>query len=121
MLPFSLWDSCQWASVPVIAIVAFLMLGVKEIGVQIEEPFTILPLEVICNTIETNVSPAPSERQPATLWLAMLSLPGRRPHRCPFLLHALATIAGVGASPRALYGGRGCSAGGGAPACLVAG
>ncbi len=30
--------------VPVSAIIAFLLLGIEEIGVQIEEPFGILPL-----------------------------------------------------------------------------
>ena len=29
--------------------------GIEEIGVSIEEPFTILPLEVISRTIEGNV------------------------------------------------------------------
>jgi predicted membrane chloride channel (bestrophin family) len=55
LLPFTLWDTCHWATVPVTALVAFLLLGIKEVGVAIEEPFTILPLEVICNTIEGNV------------------------------------------------------------------
>ena len=30
--------------IPVSAIIAFLLLGIEEIGVQIEEPFGILPL-----------------------------------------------------------------------------
>ncbi|PRW33911.1 hypothetical protein C2E21_7229 [Chlorella sorokiniana] len=55
LLPFSLWDTCGWATPFVVLIVAFLLLGVKEIGLNIEEPFSILPLETICNTIETNV------------------------------------------------------------------
>ncbi len=37
MLPFSLWESCGLAMIPVAALVAFLLLGVEEIGVQIEE------------------------------------------------------------------------------------
>lgn len=28
----SLWDTCKWASIPVVAIVAFLLLGIKEVG-----------------------------------------------------------------------------------------
>ncbi|KAI7839791.1 hypothetical protein COHA_006590 [Chlorella ohadii] len=55
MLPFSLWESCGLAMIPVAALVAFLLLGVEEIGVQIEEPFSILPLEVISTTIEGNI------------------------------------------------------------------
>ncbi|PSC69999.1 low-CO2 inducible [Micractinium conductrix] len=55
LLPFTLWDSCRWAMVPISLIVSFLLLGIEEIGVSIEEPFTILPLEVISRTIEGNV------------------------------------------------------------------
>ena len=43
-LPFSLWDACHWVTIPASGIIAFLLLGIEEIGVQIEEPFGILPL-----------------------------------------------------------------------------
>ena len=43
-LPFTLWRACHWAMVPAAVLIAFLLLGVEEIGVQIEEPFGILPL-----------------------------------------------------------------------------
>ena len=33
---------------PVSGLIAFLLLGIEEIGVQIEEPFSILPLEAMC-------------------------------------------------------------------------
>ncbi|KAL4421269.1 hypothetical protein ABPG75_010560 [Micractinium tetrahymenae] len=55
LLPFTLWDTCHWGMLPVTGLVAFLLLGIKEIGVVVEEPFTILPLEKICDTIEGNV------------------------------------------------------------------
>ncbi|PSC76825.1 UPF0187 chloroplastic [Micractinium conductrix] len=55
LLPLTLWDSCHWFTMPVTGIVAFLLLGIKEIGVIVEEPFSILPLEKICDTIEGNV------------------------------------------------------------------
>lgn len=55
LLPFSLWDSLGWAEVPLSVIVAFLLLGIEEIGVSIEEPFSILPLEALCDVIEANV------------------------------------------------------------------
>ncbi|PSC67432.1 UPF0187 chloroplastic [Micractinium conductrix] len=54
-LPFSLWDACHWWTVPVTGLVAYLLLGIKEIGLTVEEPFSILPLEKICDTIESNV------------------------------------------------------------------
>lgn len=43
-VPFTLWGSCGWGSVPISVTIAFLLLGIEEIGVQIEEPFGILPL-----------------------------------------------------------------------------
>ncbi|KAI3434870.1 hypothetical protein D9Q98_002924 [Chlorella vulgaris] len=55
LLPWSLWDTCGLLMIPVTAMVAFLLLGIEEIGVSIEEPFSILPLEGICATIEGNV------------------------------------------------------------------
>ncbi|KAI7845435.1 hypothetical protein COHA_000987 [Chlorella ohadii] len=55
LLPFALWDSVGWATVPLSVIVSFLLLGIEEIGVSIEEPFSILPLDALCDTIEANV------------------------------------------------------------------
>ncbi|KAL3146981.1 hypothetical protein ABBQ38_014949 [Trebouxia sp. C0009 RCD-2024] len=55
LMPFTLWKSCHWAMVPASAIICFLLLGIEEIGVQIEEPFGILPLEAMSSTIETNL------------------------------------------------------------------
>ncbi len=39
--------------IPVSAIIAFLLLGIEEIGVQIEEPFGILPLgqKIACHVM----------------------------------------------------------------------
>ena len=39
MLPFTLWAAYSWTSILLSGIFAFLMLGIDEIGVQIEEPF----------------------------------------------------------------------------------
>ncbi|KAI8468050.1 MAG: Bestrophin, RFP-TM, chloride channel-domain-containing protein [Monoraphidium minutum] len=55
LLPFTLWPVYSWMSVLLSGLFAFLMFGVDEIGVQIEEPFGILPLEAITNTIEINI------------------------------------------------------------------
>lgn len=54
-LPLSLYSACGWATVFPSAIIAFLLLGIEEIGVQIEEPFSILPLEAICTTSQSNL------------------------------------------------------------------
>lgn len=51
VLPFLLFSSCKYATAPVAAIVSFLLLGIEEIGVQIEEPFSILPLGTLSLTV----------------------------------------------------------------------
>eukprot|EP00962_Isochrysis_galbana_P021537 scaffold6354_cov126-Isochrysis_galbana.AAC.14 len=53
-LPFGLWPTMgdswnHWATVPAADVVAFFLLGIEEIGIQIEEPFSILPIEAFCN------------------------------------------------------------------------
>jgi hypothetical protein len=62
LLPFTLWAAYSWFSILLSGIFAFLMFGIDEIGVQIEEPFgwvflscSVLPLEAICSTIERNI------------------------------------------------------------------
>eukprot|EP00884_Botryococcus_braunii_P014320 jgi/Botrbrau1/2288/Bobra.101_2s0111.1 len=54
-LPFALYSTCGWATILATSVIAFLLLGIEEIGVQIEEPFSILPLEAICTTSQTNL------------------------------------------------------------------
>eukprot|EP00887_Chlorella_sp_A99_P001239 scaffold14.g1239.t1 len=55
MLPFTMWAAYSWGTVFISAVFAFLMLGIDEIGVQIEEPFGVLPIEAYCQTIERNI------------------------------------------------------------------
>ncbi|MEW5313383.1 MAG: hypothetical protein WDW38_004954 [Sanguina aurantia] len=55
-LPLGLWDKYHWAMLPVTALIGFLLLGIDEIGVQIEEPFGILPLFQFCSTIEKDLN-----------------------------------------------------------------
>ncbi|KAL3913433.1 MAG: hypothetical protein SGPRY_007979, partial [Prymnesium sp.] len=54
LLPFALWPVFgstwnHWVTVPATDLVAFFLFGIEEIGIQIEEPFSILPLEAFCN------------------------------------------------------------------------
>ncbi|GLI63083.1 hypothetical protein VaNZ11_005985 [Volvox africanus] len=55
LLPLGLWERYHWSMLPVIALIGFLLLGIDEIGISIEEPFGILPLDVICNRAQTDV------------------------------------------------------------------
>ncbi|GLI71678.1 hypothetical protein VaNZ11_016960, partial [Volvox africanus] len=55
LLPFALYAQCGVGVVPVCTGIAAVLCGIEEIGVQCEEPFGILPLDVICNRIQADV------------------------------------------------------------------
>ena len=55
-LPFALGPVMGASTVPSIAVLSFLMLGVDEIGIEIEEPFAVLPLHPICIAAGRNVT-----------------------------------------------------------------
>ncbi|KAG2483307.1 hypothetical protein HYH03_017810 [Edaphochlamys debaryana] len=55
LLPFALYPTIGWGVVPVCTGIAAVLCGIEEIGVQCEEPFGILPLDVICNRIQADV------------------------------------------------------------------
>ena len=58
-LPFALIEAYGWSTVVVTLLIAYILFGIEEIGVEIEDPFGVddndLPLEQICSTIERNV------------------------------------------------------------------
>ena len=54
LLPVALWGQLGWGSVPSETFIALCFLGIEEIGVQIEEPFSILALEAICGSVQDN-------------------------------------------------------------------
>ena len=38
------------ATIPAEFLISFFLFGIEEVGIQIEEPFSILPLEAFCNS-----------------------------------------------------------------------
>lgn len=58
-LPFALLDKFHWGTVIVVLLISYVMFGVEEIGVEIENPFGVdendLPLERLCETIQRDV------------------------------------------------------------------
>eukprot|EP00897_Mesotaenium_endlicherianum_P005165 jgi/Mesen1/4677/ME000241S03715 len=54
-LPLGLWNQCHLLTVPVSFLCAAVFFCVEEVGVVIEEPFSILALAAICNTAKTNI------------------------------------------------------------------
>ena len=54
LLPFGLWSALgsswnHWQVIPATFAVSFFFFGMEEASMQIEEPFSILPLEAMCN------------------------------------------------------------------------
>lgn len=58
-LPLALVQKYGWDTVPVTLLIAYVLFGIEEIGVEIEDPFgsdvNDLPLKAICETIEQNL------------------------------------------------------------------
>lgn len=62
-LPVALYDICGWASPGVEAVLAFLLIGVENIGIQIEEPFTVLPMGSFSRVIAQNALEVAEQRE----------------------------------------------------------
>ncbi|KAF8057910.1 hypothetical protein HT031_005856 [Scenedesmus sp. PABB004] len=58
LLPLCLVGSMHFGAVPASVVLAFFLYGIDEVGVQTEEPFSILALESFCATIADNVRQA---------------------------------------------------------------
>lgn len=58
-LPFQMVDQLEWMTGPIVALISFTLLGIEEIGIQIEDPFghdaNDLPLDNICNNMMRNI------------------------------------------------------------------
>lgn len=56
-LPFALLSSFQWGTIPATFLIAYILFGIEEIGVEIEDPFGTdindLPVENYCKGIQT--------------------------------------------------------------------
>ncbi|NEP03145.1 MAG: hypothetical protein F6K58_31780 [Symploca sp. SIO2E9] len=59
VLPFQIVSEFEWWTTPVVGLMSFTLLGVEEIGIEIENPFgrdpNDLPLDAICRTMERNI------------------------------------------------------------------
>ncbi|MEI6330346.1 MAG: bestrophin family ion channel [Pseudanabaena sp. ELA645] len=58
-LPFQMVGQLEWMTAPIVALISFTLLGIEEIGIQIEDPFghdaNDLPLDRICNNMMRNI------------------------------------------------------------------
>jgi len=67
-IPFALLREFGWGAVAVTTFVSFVLLGIEEIGVEIEDPFGFdandLPLEAFCATVERDLGQHLREQRP---------------------------------------------------------
>lgn len=67
-LPFQLWDSLRWVTIPGTVVGAYIILGIAAIGREIEDPFGYdendLPLERYCKQIEDEINVIASKEPP---------------------------------------------------------
>ncbi|MEM8723000.1 MAG: bestrophin family ion channel [Cyanobacteria bacterium P01_G01_bin.39] len=58
-LPFNLIQNMQWWAIPITAVVSFILLGLEEVGKELENPFLYgkndLPVNALCRNIATDV------------------------------------------------------------------
>ena len=65
-LPLALCDLLGFSAVPAVFASAYFFLGIDECGLEIEEPFAILPLKALCDAVKRDVGIADRESQ--ALW-----------------------------------------------------
>jgi putative membrane protein len=72
MLPFQLWESLRYVTIPGCIFAAYIILGIAAIGREIENPFGLdvndLPLEAFCEELQMDIdiitsNPAPKPGQ----------------------------------------------------------
>lgn len=51
LLPLSLVKELGWGTIPATLMLGYGLLGIEDVGIMLEEPFCVLPLEAICNKI----------------------------------------------------------------------
>lgn len=56
LLPLVLWKEIGLSSIPATFMITYAMLGIEQIGVEIEEPFSLLPLGMLCVLAGRDVS-----------------------------------------------------------------
>ncbi|KAI3434596.1 hypothetical protein D9Q98_002665 [Chlorella vulgaris] len=77
LLPFSIFASCGWVTVFSSVVLGFFLLSIEEIGVTIEEPFNILPLEDLNTMVAADLQQA-VQQMDAVIALADAATGGKR-------------------------------------------
>ncbi|ORY10309.1 Bestrophin, RFP-TM, chloride channel-domain-containing protein [Clohesyomyces aquaticus] len=68
MLPFQLWESLRWVTIPGCIFAAYIIIGIAAIGREIENPFGMdvndLPLEAYCDELANDINIITSQPPP---------------------------------------------------------
>jgi predicted membrane chloride channel (bestrophin family) len=56
LLPFGCWTAMGWDALLFAPLTAFLLFGVDQIGVDLENPFSVLPLDVLANKLKLDAA-----------------------------------------------------------------
>ena len=74
ILPFQLVAELGWLTGPSVGLISFTLLGIEEIGIEIENPFgrdaNDLPLDTICQTIAHNIEELSQLDSSASQWVS---------------------------------------------------
>mmetsp|Transcript_10965 Transcript_10965/g.67847 ORF Transcript_10965/g.67847 Transcript_10965/m.67847 type:complete len:414 (-) Transcript_10965:1655-2896(-) len=54
-LPFALAPSMGYVAIPTMFFVSYILFGIDEIGIEIEEPFCVLPLLPLCQAVQRDI------------------------------------------------------------------
>ncbi|KAL4437022.1 hypothetical protein ABPG75_004161 [Micractinium tetrahymenae] len=81
-LPFAFWPLFGWASLPIMGVLSFLLVGLENIGIQIEEPYRVLPLHRFCMGVKRAVQLTLEQREAAAA-VASASAEATRTHQWP--------------------------------------
>ncbi|KAK3283211.1 hypothetical protein CYMTET_9080, partial [Cymbomonas tetramitiformis] len=55
-LPFVLWPLVGWGTVFFTLVASFIIIGIDETGLHIEEPFGVMPLQPLCEIVEATMN-----------------------------------------------------------------
>ena len=55
-LPFVLWPAMKLVTIPAVFLITYLMLGIDEIGIQIEQPFIVMPTHLLAAGLSRDVA-----------------------------------------------------------------
>ncbi len=66
-LPFAVWPVYGWATPGITAVITFLLVGVENIGIQIEQPFAVIAMDYICASCRASIEEMMQSRHGASL------------------------------------------------------